>query len=48
MDGEKDPRNLLVAFQIVHVIITKNYTLGKLTSSVVMSFIHKDDALRYF
>lgn len=28
MDGEKDPRNLLVAFQIVHVIITKNYTLG--------------------
>ncbi|KAM5141580.1 MMS19 nucleotide excision repair protein homolog [Mantella aurantiaca] len=28
MDGEKDPRNLLVAFRIVHDIITKNYTLG--------------------
>ncbi|XP_069836082.1 MMS19 nucleotide excision repair protein homolog [Dendropsophus ebraccatus] len=28
MDGEKDPRNLLVAFQIVHNIITKNYSLG--------------------
>ncbi|KAF1668555.1 hypothetical protein FQA23_0010173, partial [Aptenodytes patagonicus] len=28
MDGEKDPRNLLVAFQIVHDLITKNYTLG--------------------
>ncbi|XP_075360842.1 MMS19 nucleotide excision repair protein homolog isoform X1 [Mycteria americana] len=28
MDGEKDPRNLLVAFQIVHDLITKNYALG--------------------
>ncbi|KAM3913040.1 MMS19 nucleotide excision repair protein homolog [Leptodactylus fuscus] len=28
MDGEKDPRNLLVAFQIVQNIITKNYALG--------------------
>ncbi|NWX39746.1 MMS19 protein, partial [Steatornis caripensis] len=28
MDGEKDPRNLLVAFQIVRDLITKNYTLG--------------------
>ncbi|XP_056386832.1 MMS19 nucleotide excision repair protein homolog [Hyla sarda] len=28
MDGEKDPRNLLLAFQIVQNIITKNYTLG--------------------
>ncbi|MEE6486178.1 hypothetical protein FKM82_014533 [Ascaphus truei] len=28
MDSEKDPRNLLVAFQIVQDIITKNYTLG--------------------
>ncbi|NXY00139.1 MMS19 protein, partial [Centropus bengalensis] len=28
MDGEKDPRNLLVAFQIVRDIITKNYALG--------------------
>ncbi|XP_018418498.1 PREDICTED: MMS19 nucleotide excision repair protein homolog [Nanorana parkeri] len=28
MDGEKDPRNLLVAFRIVHDIITKNYALG--------------------
>ncbi|XP_066457176.1 MMS19 nucleotide excision repair protein homolog [Eleutherodactylus coqui] len=28
MDGEKDPRNLLVAFQIVQNIITKNYSLG--------------------
>ncbi|KFW02441.1 MMS19 nucleotide excision repair protein, partial [Eurypyga helias] len=28
MDGEKDPRNLLLAFQIVHDIITKNYALG--------------------
>ncbi|XP_063290261.1 MMS19 nucleotide excision repair protein homolog isoform X1 [Pelobates fuscus] len=28
MDGEKDPRNLLVAFHIVHDIITKNYNLG--------------------
>ncbi|XP_068114969.1 MMS19 nucleotide excision repair protein homolog isoform X2 [Hyperolius riggenbachi] len=28
MDGEKDPRNLLVAFRIVHDIITRNYALG--------------------
>ncbi|XP_053548548.1 MMS19 nucleotide excision repair protein homolog [Bombina bombina] len=28
MDGEKDPRNLLVAFQIVQDIITKGYVLG--------------------
>ncbi|XP_053168442.1 MMS19 nucleotide excision repair protein homolog isoform X2 [Hemicordylus capensis] len=28
MDGEKDPRNLLVAFQIVQDIIVKGYTLG--------------------
>ncbi|NXI41882.1 MMS19 protein, partial [Galbula dea] len=28
MDGEKDPRNLLVAFQIVRDIITKKYALG--------------------
>ncbi|NXF50695.1 MMS19 protein, partial [Oceanites oceanicus] len=28
MDGEKDPRNLLVAFQIVHDLIIKNYALG--------------------
>ncbi|XP_063818410.1 MMS19 nucleotide excision repair protein homolog isoform X2 [Pseudophryne corroboree] len=28
MDGEKDPRNLLVAFHIVQDIITKNYALG--------------------
>lgn len=29
MDGEKDPRNLLVAFQIVRDIIVKGYVLGK-------------------
>ncbi|NWY00383.1 MMS19 protein, partial [Nothoprocta ornata] len=28
MDGEKDPRNLLVAFQIVRDLIGKNYALG--------------------
>ncbi|XP_015722476.1 MMS19 nucleotide excision repair protein homolog isoform X2 [Coturnix japonica] len=28
MDGEKDPRNLMVAFQIVHDVIVKNYALG--------------------
>ncbi|XP_066474970.1 MMS19 nucleotide excision repair protein homolog [Tiliqua scincoides] len=28
MDGEKDPRNLLVAFQIVRDIIVKGYVLG--------------------
>ncbi|XP_054687598.1 MMS19 nucleotide excision repair protein homolog isoform X3 [Grus americana] len=28
MDGEKDPRNLLVAFQIVRDLIAKNYALG--------------------
>ncbi|KAG8551213.1 hypothetical protein GDO81_004011 [Engystomops pustulosus] len=28
MDGEKDPRNLLVAFRIVQNIITKGYALG--------------------
>ncbi|NWI91524.1 MMS19 protein, partial [Pitta sordida] len=28
MDGEKDPRNLLVAFQIVRDLIAKGYTLG--------------------
>ncbi|XP_064418946.1 MMS19 nucleotide excision repair protein homolog isoform X2 [Latimeria chalumnae] len=28
MDGEKDPRNLLVAFQIARDIIQKNYALG--------------------
>lgn len=29
MDGEKDPRNLLVAFQIVRDLIAKNYALGE-------------------
>ncbi|NXJ14812.1 MMS19 protein, partial [Odontophorus gujanensis] len=28
MDGEKDPRNLVVAFQIVRDLIVKNYALG--------------------
>lgn len=28
MDGEKDPRNLLVAFRIVHDLISKEYSLG--------------------
>ncbi|XP_037996220.1 MMS19 nucleotide excision repair protein homolog isoform X1 [Motacilla alba alba] len=28
MDGEKDPRNLLVAFQIVRDLIAKDYALG--------------------
>uniref|UniRef100_A0A8D0GZM9 MMS19 nucleotide excision repair protein n=1 Tax=Sphenodon punctatus TaxID=8508 RepID=A0A8D0GZM9_SPHPU len=28
MDGEKDPRNLLVAFQIVRDLIVQEYTLG--------------------
>ncbi|XP_061492259.1 MMS19 nucleotide excision repair protein homolog isoform X2 [Rhineura floridana] len=28
MDGEKDPRNLLIAFQIVRDIIVKGYALG--------------------
>ncbi|XP_062988576.1 MMS19 nucleotide excision repair protein homolog isoform X2 [Elgaria multicarinata webbii] len=28
MDGEKDPRNLLIAFQIVRDIIVKGYVLG--------------------
>ncbi|XP_053438842.1 MMS19 nucleotide excision repair protein homolog isoform X4 [Nycticebus coucang] len=28
MDGEKDPRNLLVAFQIVHDLISRDYSLG--------------------
>ncbi|OXB67362.1 hypothetical protein ASZ78_010920 [Callipepla squamata] len=28
MDGEKDPRNLMVAFQIVRDLIVKNYALG--------------------
>ncbi|XP_049646772.1 MMS19 nucleotide excision repair protein homolog isoform X3 [Suncus etruscus] len=28
MDGEKDPRNLLVAFHIVHELISRNYSLG--------------------
>ncbi|XP_076981750.1 MMS19 nucleotide excision repair protein homolog isoform X2 [Tamandua tetradactyla] len=28
MDGEKDPRNLLVAFRIVHDLISKDYNLG--------------------
>ncbi|XP_038599920.1 MMS19 nucleotide excision repair protein homolog isoform X1 [Tachyglossus aculeatus] len=28
MDGEKDPRNLLVAFHIVHALISKDYSLG--------------------
>ncbi|NXI19513.1 MMS19 protein, partial [Irena cyanogastra] len=28
MDGEKDPRNLLLAFQIVHDLIAKDYALG--------------------
>lgn len=29
MDGEKDPRNLLVAFQIVRDLIAKDYALGE-------------------
>ncbi|XP_005008102.1 MMS19 nucleotide excision repair protein homolog isoform X2 [Cavia porcellus] len=28
MDGEKDPRNLLVAFRIVHDLISREYSLG--------------------
>ncbi|XP_044518608.1 MMS19 nucleotide excision repair protein homolog isoform X4 [Gracilinanus agilis] len=28
MDGEKDPRNLLVAFRIVYDLISKDYSLG--------------------
>ncbi|XP_013361610.1 PREDICTED: MMS19 nucleotide excision repair protein homolog isoform X5 [Chinchilla lanigera] len=28
MDGEKDPRNLLVAFRIVHDLISRKYSLG--------------------
>ncbi|XP_021517091.1 MMS19 nucleotide excision repair protein homolog isoform X1 [Meriones unguiculatus] len=28
MDGEKDPRNLLLAFRIVHDLISKDYSLG--------------------
>ncbi|XP_020033309.2 MMS19 nucleotide excision repair protein homolog isoform X1 [Castor canadensis] len=28
MDGEKDPRNLLVAFRIVHELISREYSLG--------------------
>ncbi|XP_055485962.1 MMS19 nucleotide excision repair protein homolog isoform X3 [Psammomys obesus] len=28
MDGEKDPRNLLLAFHIVHDLISKDYSLG--------------------
>uniref|UniRef100_A0A803YL62 MMS19 nucleotide excision repair protein n=1 Tax=Meleagris gallopavo TaxID=9103 RepID=A0A803YL62_MELGA len=28
MDGEKDPRNLMVAFQIVRDLIVRNYALG--------------------
>ncbi|XP_062957959.1 MMS19 nucleotide excision repair protein homolog isoform X3 [Cynocephalus volans] len=28
MDGEKDPRNLLVAFLIVHDLISRDYSLG--------------------
>uniref|UniRef100_A0A8C0RRA5 MMS19 nucleotide excision repair protein n=1 Tax=Canis lupus familiaris TaxID=9615 RepID=A0A8C0RRA5_CANLF len=28
MDGEKDPRNLLVAFRIVHDLISRDYSLG--------------------
>ncbi|XP_019062509.1 MMS19 nucleotide excision repair protein homolog isoform X2 [Fukomys damarensis] len=28
MDGEKDPRNLLVAFRIVHDLIARDYSLG--------------------
>lgn len=34
MDGEKDPRNLLVAFQIVRDLIAKNYALGEPVSAV--------------
>ncbi|KAK2098749.1 mms19 nucleotide excision repair [Saguinus oedipus] len=30
MDGEKDPRNLLVAFRIVHDLISRDYSLGTL------------------
>lgn len=28
MDGEKDPRNLLVAFHIVYDLISRDYSLG--------------------
>lgn len=34
MDGEKDPRNLMVAFQIVRDLIVKNYALGEPVSAV--------------
>lgn len=32
MDGERDPRNLLLAFQIAKNIIHRGYDLGELTS----------------
>ncbi|XP_020667711.3 MMS19 nucleotide excision repair protein homolog [Pogona vitticeps] len=34
MDGEKDPRNLLIAFQIVQDIIVKGYALGPFTEEL--------------
>ncbi|KAI1887019.1 hypothetical protein AGOR_G00201730 [Albula goreensis] len=34
MDGERDPRNLLLAFQIAHSIIYRGYELGKFTEEL--------------
>ncbi|KAJ7325106.1 hypothetical protein JRQ81_018126 [Phrynocephalus forsythii] len=34
MDGEKDPRNLLIAFRIVQDIIVKGYALGPFTEEL--------------
>ncbi|NXP04684.1 MMS19 protein, partial [Thinocorus orbignyianus] len=34
MDGEKDPRNLLVAFQIVRDLIARNYSLGRVVEEL--------------
>uniref|UniRef100_A0A672Z0M2 MMS19 nucleotide excision repair protein n=1 Tax=Sphaeramia orbicularis TaxID=375764 RepID=A0A672Z0M2_9TELE len=34
MDGERDPRNLLLAFQIAKTIISRGYDLGKFTEEL--------------
>lgn len=39
MDGERDPRNLLLTFQVAKNIIHRGYDLGKNTSILII--IHR-------
>lgn len=39
MDGERDPRNLLLAFQVAKNIIHRGYDLGESTCGIFLSLV---------